>query len=191
MGFKDIFKSEVTCAYCLNIIPKREAGDFDTTHQGKNKVGSNIKLCQECMRNLLFDNLRHFNDKLVIFSPIASYNAIVAYDFSFLLRVNKNKGLIALENEDFVNELKAILPKDDTKCVECGNKATMTWCPSELINNDPYSWKLVENDTFSVQCLCQTCLIEKLRGSLVDKEYLIKTIYPPLSGDGFLCSWSI
>lgn len=186
-----MFKREVTCAYCFKTISKREAGDFDTTHQGKNKSGSITKLCQDCMRDLLFDNLRHFNDKLVIISPIPSFDAIVSYDFSYLMKVNKNKGLVELENEDFVNELKAILPKDDTKCVSCGEIATMTWCPSELVNNDPYSWKLVESEVFNVQCLCKTCLIEKLRGRFSEEVFHIRTIYPPLSGDGFVCSWSI
>lgn len=191
MGFKDLFNKEINCARCAKVILKKEAGEYDTSHQGKVKDGFSQKVCQDCLKELLYDDLRRFQDRLVVIAPIPSKNAMVTYNLDELLRVNKGNGGAAKQNADFVKDLRAMLPLETTQCACCSQKATMTYAPSSIINNDPFSWKIIRDESIKSSYLCADCLIEALKKDFIEKDVRLDAIYPPLAGDSQFCSWEL
>ena len=190
MGFKDLFNKEINCARCAQVITKKEAGLYDTSHQGRVKDGFSQRVCQDCLRDLLYEDLRRFQDKLVVIAPIPSKNAMVSYNLDELLRVNQGMGMMK-ENAAFVQDLKALLPSPTVKCECCGQKATMTFCPSAIIGDDPFSWRISHDESIKTSFLCPDCMVKELKNEFKEKEIRLYAIYPPLLGDSVFCSWEL
>jgi hypothetical protein len=191
MGFKDFFSKEINCARCGKVITKKEAGQYDASHQGKYKEGISQKVCLDCLKELLFENLLRFQDRLVIISPIRNKNAMVTYNFDELLSVKQGNGMMEEQNKQFVYDLRALLPLNTDKCACCGEKATMTYAPSAIINHDPFSWRIIHDESIKTSFLCSDCMTDEMKKVFTEVDILLDFIYPPLSGDGLLCSWEL
>jgi len=191
MGLKELFIKESKCEKCGISIPKKDLAEYDTTHQGQNKYGNIKKVCNSCLMEMFYDSLKSFNETAVVISPIQGMNAYVTYNFDKLLNTKQSSHTMEENNKKFINELIELLPQNNTKCSCCEDKATYTWCSSELLNNDPFSWEINRYSGLEPIYLCKKCLINKFKEEMEKENIRFELIYPPLKGDGFICSWEI
>jgi hypothetical protein len=191
MGLRELFNKESKCEKCGHTLPKKQLAIYDTTHQGQNKNGHTIKVCNDCLMELFYRDLRTFNEPAIVISPIKGFNAYVTYNFNSLLNAKQRSRSIEEDNKKFVDDLMELLPQKDTKCSCCGNKATYTWCPPEIFNNDPFSWEVIKDSEFEHIYLCKDCLVREFQKKMAEADIRFEVLYPPLQGVGFLCSWEV
>jgi len=192
MGFSELFNKELKCQNCEQILPKKQLAIYDSTHQGQNKNGHTLKVCNDCLMKLFYQDLRAFNEPVVVISPIKGFNSYATYEFDSLLNAKQQSHSFEKDNKKFVNDIMGLLPPSDSKCNCCGNKATDTWCSSEIfINNDPFSWKVNKDSQIENTFLCKECLIIEFQKRISETNIKFEAIYPPIQGAGFLCSWKI
>ena len=191
MGLRDLFNKESKCEKCNIILPKKQLSEYDTTHQGQYKNGETSKVCNKCLMELFYRDLRSFNELAVVIYPIKGFNSYVSYSFDKLLNTKQSNNRIEEETKEFVNDLKELLPANNINCSCCENIATFTWCSSELFNNDPFTWKVNKDIGFENSYLCKECLISAFQKKIEEENISFKYIYPPIEGKGFLCSWEI
>lgn len=191
MGLKDLFRKEHTCEKCGIVFQKSGLAVYDSTHQGKNRNGYSMKVCGNCILDMFYEDIRSFNDLAIVISPIKKFNAFVTYDFETLLNARQNSRSSKLSNDKFVNGLKDLLPLTNTKCSDCGNVASFTWCSPEIVRNDPFTWELRNDSEFQHKYLCKECMIREFGKVIKEGDIKLEFIYPPIKGDGLLCSWEL
>ena len=191
MGLRELFIKEAKCESCEKILPKKQLAIYDTTHQGRHKNGQSIKICNDCLMQLFYEDLRNFEETAVVIYPIKGFNAYVYYDFNGLLNTKQSSEYMMENDKNLVSDLTELLPLSDTKCSCCENKATYTWCSSEIFNNDPFLWEVIKETEFEHQYLCKECLIREFQKKIAELNIKLDGIYPPIQQKGFLCPWQV
>lgn len=189
MGLINLFNKEGKCEVCGAALPKRQLAIFDTSHQNRIKDGQIVRVCCKCLMELLYKSLKNFKEPAVVIYPIKELNAYVAYNFNNLL--DTKQMFHREENEIFIQDLKALLPPENAKCNCCENKATYTWCSSEIFNNDPFIWEVRHENNFEHIYLCKECLVRAFQNKVEDEHIVFQYVYPPISGEGFFTSWEV
>ena len=190
MGILNLFSQETKCDICQTLVKKSSRVLFDPTHQNCYKGAKSMHLCPHCASQRLRESLTQFTDRLVVIEPIPKFNALVTYHTEEMLRLGRYSEMKE-ENEEFFQDIQALLPSAETGCVECGHPATMTWCPSEIINHDPFTWEINKDYLSKTYPLCPTCLSLRLDKHISDLDLSIEFILPPIKGEGVMCSWDM
>ena len=175
---KDWFKKDFTCDRCGQVFPKHLRCEFDTTEQAGNRDGYIVHVCEPCLMILFEESIQNFQYKAIWLEPVKGMNAFTTFNFDFLV-LPKEK------NEDKVAGFKAILPLDESRCETCGQKTIYTWVKMDCPLMNPF----VFTEEFILRStpihLCKSCLSQKLRKDLDEKEIHLKTIWPQVTEDGF------
>ena len=160
------------------MLPKKQLVEYDRTHQGKIAREVSVLLCQSCAMERMIEGLRQYSAALVVMAPIRKYNTYATYHFDALLREAPDK------NEEFVEDLKSMLPQAGTPCRRCGKPAAHTWGEQELIRGD---WAI--NFGAAVEHLCPDCVADALRENIEKQGMELRFIYPPVDGEGVFMPW--
>jgi hypothetical protein len=190
MGLQSLFSQDVKCERCQTLVKKKSRVLFDPTHQNRYKGTKSMSLCPHCASQQFRESLTSFGNRLVVIEPIPKFNALVTYHTEDMLRLGNSVGM-KKENEEFFHDIHELLPSSEARCVECGHPATMTWCPSEIINRDPFTWKINKEFSSKTSSLCSTCLSRRMDSRLSELDIKIEFILPPIKGEGVMCSWEM
>ncbi|QVK17556.1 hypothetical protein KHQ81_11955 [Mycoplasmatota bacterium] len=176
-----IFKRDIECSRCNRIILKKEIQIIDTRNDGRNKLGVKRYVCKDCVEHEIYKVLNENKYKAVLIHPMKKFNSYVYYNFSELLQEPAS--------EELANDLERILPKANQYC-SCGNRAQYSWCSPEIFDNDPWNWKVIDNEV-KIEFLCKECAFRKILGTLQEGDIDIKYLYPYIKSEGFFTPWDV
>lgn len=186
------FSKRFFCEKCHAPIDKKSMCTFDYSLQGKNKDANAIRLCQNCCLKEFADNFRQHTQKAVIIQPSSKFNSYAFYNFKELLGKSKHS-INGYRDVELIENMKRLLPNDETKCSLCSSRANYTYCPLDIFYEDsPYDWEI--NMTEKGQCtyLCPNCLIELLLSSVEKGIINFNAVFPMVNDEiGFYTPWDV